>query len=451
MTLFFYIVAVLFLLLALMVQFTHKKDHLWLVVSFLLAVLGYVFLGFSLDFGYQSSFVFGGFLLFFHLLLLFYFFGVRRTPVSSVDIAMEDPEKERLRLLVNSAAEGFVYLSSEGNVLMVNNAASKLVGFSTEMLVGSDYQKYLSLYEERSKQDIGPYLDRLKSSDKIFGVALVKDNEGDFITVSYVLTKIHFSRGEHAFVLFLRDIEKERHIEQMRTDFVYIASHQLRAPVARMKWMAELMIEDFGDDIPSELKTQLRHFYDANNDMLDLVKELLTVSSLDSEQLKLGREDVKIEKYIDDIVQKYQFFARAHNAIIDFQKPKQAMPTIYVDPSLLTLMLDNLITNAISYSRAKVQNTITMSLKSDEKNVELTISDTGIGIEKSELVHVFDIFYRGPEAKKTRTDGTGLGLYIVKTIADLHDAQISVQSVKEKGTTFTIRFPRSEVEKIPTE
>lgn len=443
MTLFLYILAVLFFVLALYLQFSQKKGDLWVVLSMLMAVLGYSFFGFSIDFGYRAAFVVAGFLIIMHMVLLFYYFVNSRPKKAMVSSLIDDSERERMKMIFELSTEGLIYISADGEIDFVNEAATKIVGIDSKFLLGSDYLKFFRLFEEKKKTDIGDYLKVANAKGYVGGIGLVSHSNRGLVYVSYSLKKLDYAKGKYAFVLLLHDVEKERHIEQMRTDFVYIASHQLRAPVARMKWMAEMMIEDFGTKIPSELKTQLRHFYDANNDMLDLVKELLTVSSLDSDQLKLGKESVHIEDHIEEIIKKYTFFAHAHNAEVVFDHAAAKMPVVLVDPALLDLMLDNLITNAVSYSQAKIKNIVKITLRVVDDSLEFKISDSGIGIEKDELSHVFDIFYRGPEAKKTRTDGTGLGLYIVKTISDLHDAQIAVESIKGKGTTFTVHFPLS--------
>ena len=241
-------------------------------------------------------------------------------------------------------------------------------------------------------------------------------------------------------IWFFRDITREKEIDTMKSEFVSVASHQLKTPLAGIKWISELLL---GDKIVKPNKKQVEYLKDiqTNNDrMLKLVGDLLDVSHIET-----GRK-FNIEKKETDIPALVSMAIKANQQLADGKKikiilcqgaPKQLM--LNVDGDKIGQVFGNLINNAIKYSKDGGQ--VEVGCKHKPNETIFSIKDQGIGIPEKQQDKVFQKFFRGENALTQATDGTGLGLYIAKAIVEAHGGKIWFESVENQGTTFYFSLP----------
>ena len=230
--------------------------------------------------------------------------------------------------------------------------------------------------------------------------------------------------------------EKLETLDQSRNQFVSNASHELKTPLATMKIMIESLI--YQPDMDKELRTEFMSDINSEIDRLSaIVSDLLTLVQMDSENVKLTRENLSIAALVKENAHRLQ-------PIMD-QKEQQIALTItdscdiYADKSKLNQVIYNLMENAVKYTQTG--GLIKVSLQRQGKEAKLTVVDNGPGIPKENLPHIFDRFYRVDKARSREKGGTGLGLSIVHQLVLLHGGSIRVESEEGKGAAFIVELP----------
>ncbi len=230
--------------------------------------------------------------------------------------------------------------------------------------------------------------------------------------------------------------EKLETLDQSRNQFVSNASHELKTPLATMKIMIESLI--YQPDMDKNLRTEF--MTDINNEidrLSAIVSDLLTLVQMDSQNVKLTRENLSIAQLIKDNAHRLQPIANQKGQKIVLQL--QDSCDVYADKSKLNQVIYNLMENAVKYTQAS--GVIKVSLQRQGRNAIFKVSDNGPGIPKENLPHIFDRFYRVDKARSREKGGTGLGLSIVHQLVLLHGGAINVESEEGRGATFIVELP----------
>ena len=230
--------------------------------------------------------------------------------------------------------------------------------------------------------------------------------------------------------------EKLETLDQSRNQFVSNASHELKTPLATMKIMIESLI--YQPDMDKDLRTEF--MTDINNEidrLSAIVSDLLTLVQMDSQNVKLSRENLSIAQLIKDNAHRLQPIAeqKGQKILLTLSDPCD----IYADKSKLNQVIYNLMENAVKYTQNG--GVIRVNLQRQGRDARFTVSDNGPGIPKENLPHIFDRFYRVDKARSREKGGTGLGLSIVHQLVLLHGGAISVESEEGKGATFIVELP----------
>lgn len=227
-------------------------------------------------------------------------------------------------------------------------------------------------------------------------------------------------------------------IARMKSEFINIVSHQLRAPLTNLRWALEfLMAKDWEGGV--EKKEEYYSTVKENvNRIGELIDDLLVVGGLEKGVAPFKRKDVSLENMIKELITRFKAFAEASNIEITFQSQGN-VPLLFVDPSHMKLVVENLIDNAVRYTRGGGRIDIKIA-RQDEK-VYFEIKDTGVGIPQKDQKYIFQKFFRSENALKEQIKGSGLGLYIVKSIVEEEGGEINFKSEEGKGTTFFFTLP----------
>lgn len=234
------------------------------------------------------------------------------------------------------------------------------------------------------------------------------------------------------------DIQKKHEvlvqIEELKSNFMSLITHDLKTPVARIQGMAEILVKSGGD---SKIVSEILGSTDELNRFISSILELATI---ESNKVKLIKQSKDVNKVIEDCVRKFSFSAQSRQISL-FVDLEPLFP-IRIDTTLMTKVISNLIDNAIKYSPDNSSLKIT-SLESKKKPgyIEINIQDTGHGIAKKEIDNLFSKFYRPKNDLTLVTKGTGLGLYLSRYFVELHKGTLTLQSEEGRGSTFTILLP----------
>jgi PAS domain S-box-containing protein len=352
-------------------------------------------------------------------------------------------ERKRLELelkkflqAAENTNEAVILTDTKGIINYANISTDRMLGYSHEELLGLHVRKIVAkekdaikIFEEIISKGawIGE-LDSIKKGGEIFisklSASTIKDDDGNVMGTMGIL----------------RDIRHEKEIEKSKTEFVSLASHQLRTPLASINWIGEMFLHnDFGA-ISDKQRESMEMLHKSSIRMSALISSLLNVSRLELGTFNVTRKPVVMCKVVNDTLSELEPQIEAKKIRI-IRKCSENMPTIKADPILLKIICQNIITNAVHYSRPKTA--ITIKSIRNRHCFLLTVKDHGIGIPKKEQGRVYAKFFRASNAQAMEASGTGLGLYIVKSILDAVGGEIWFESTLGKGTTFFIKLPLS--------
>ncbi len=239
-------------------------------------------------------------------------------------------------------------------------------------------------------------------------------------------------------VIITRSFERLAEANRMKSEFVSVVSHQLRSPLSNLKWVTDLLMSGRLSSVSEKQLEYFKILKENSNRMVELVADLLIVSKIEQQELPLRKEKIAIKDLVERIIKEIEIFAKASNVRIEF-KSEKILPPILADLDRLKLVIDNLLDNAIRYNRGKEK--IEVNLKKKNNNVYLGIKDRGVGIPKEDQKYIFQKFFRSENVIKHQTEGSGLGLYIAKSIIEKLGGKMGFQSQEGIGSTFWFTLP----------
>ena len=233
--------------------------------------------------------------------------------------------------------------------------------------------------------------------------------------------------------------ERLRELDKVKTEFISVAAHQLRTPLSAIKWTLSLLLEEDSKNLTPEQRSLIMKGYESNERIINLVNKMLIVTRIESGKAQYTFSLIHIEDLIDSVLIDFVGQSHVRNMKLEFEKSSAQLPYINIDSEKIREVLQNLIENALSYT----QNGGRIALKAVLENnmVKVSVEDNGIGIPEHQQSSIFNKFFRADNAIKTQTDGSGLGLFIVKNIIEKHGGKIWFESILDKGTTFYFTLP----------
>lgn len=234
--------------------------------------------------------------------------------------------------------------------------------------------------------------------------------------------------------------------DQMKSEFVSIASHELLTPISAIEGYLSMILDEniAGKDLDSQTKDYLSKCFASAKRLSMLVKDLLSVSRIESGKMKIEPQQLDITKAIQDTIDQLRFVAAEKKITLVFDKP--TLPFVWADPDRTAQVMVNLVSNAIKYNKPDGSVTVTTELDKRNHLIMIKVTDTGLGMNKEQMSHLFEKFYRVDSSATVGIIGTGLGLYITKSIIERMGGSISVESKEGKGSSFSFTVPVMEVE-----
>ena len=241
-----------------------------------------------------------------------------------------------------------------------------------------------------------------------------------------------------AFII-TRSFERLAEVSKMKSEFINIVSHQLRSPLTNIKWTFEILSSGEFEVPESKQEEYFVNVKDNIARMVELIDDLLIVSRIEQGRLPMRKKEFSFADLVSSQVSRYKVFAQASHIELSLLI-EENLPEIFADPSLLKLVTENLIDNAIRYTRGGGRVEVFVK-KRDKRNIILSVKDSGVGIPQKDQKYIFQKFFRAENALKQRTRGSGLGLYVCKTIISKAGGQIWFKSEQGRGTAFYATLP----------
>lgn len=347
--------------------------------------------------------------------------------------ANTESEKRRLDSVITHMSDGVIATDRRGRVRIVNDMALKMLGKSKEEVSGHFIFDVLDLQDEFSLEELN------ENNDSV--LIDINEEEGIIARVNFstIVQDTGFVTG---YIAVLHDVTEQQQIERERREFVANVSHELRTPLTSMNSYIEALEEGAWRDesIAPQFLSVTR---EETERMIRLVNDLLHLSKMDNETETITKEIVDFNMFINKIINRHEMAAKDTTFVRDI--PRETIFT-EVDPDKMTQVFDNVITNAMKYSRGEKRVEFHVKHNPVHSRLTIRIKDNGIGIPINKVDKIFDRFFRVDKARTRKMGGTGLGLAISKEIVEAHNGRIWANSVEGQGTSIFITLPCEKIE-----
>ncbi len=347
-------------------------------------------------------------------------------------------EKGKIAAVINSLVDGLIMVDQDQKIVLINPEAERILNIKEKEVVNKKIDQITGsenlnkLYETLSQ--------KIEWTKQKYKLVLEKPFK-KFFQVSIV--KVAVEEAEVGLMVILHDVTRDKEIDRMKTEFISIAAHQLRTPLSAVKWALQMILNGHMGKIDPEVREYLRKSYQSNERMIHLVNDLLNISRIEEGRFLYDLKLVSIKDIIKEAIFSSKVLLSKRKIKVKFNAPKSKIPKIKADAKKMKLAIQNLVDNAIRYSMAGSEVIINLEQIKEKKNnfVKIEIKDYGIGINIKDQERLFSKFFRGGNAVRFQTEGSGLGLFIVKNIIEAHYGKIWFKSEENKGTTFYVKLP----------
>ena len=344
-------------------------------------------------------------------------------------------QKNKLDEVLAAIIDGIIAIDFNKNIILTNKAAEELTGFSQQELLGQNIEKYLNLFVDNEEVSASSYCQpNFSKSANLVG----KDGKQAKINL------LSASSGSNpnanlSCILILHDLSKEEELERMKLDFVSMASHELRTPLTSIVGYLSVFFNENKGKIEKEEMDLVDKALISGRELLILVQNLLSVNKIERVQMFVSAQPMDYLPVLSKSVENLKSIANQKNIVLNLNIPAENLPKVLSDPLKIEEVITNLVANAINYTNPGGK--VDVSLQISPAEITTTISDTGIGIPQEAIPHLFNKFFRVSNSTQQASKGTGLGLYISKSIIDKLNGKIWVESEYGKGSKFSFTLP----------
>jgi len=351
------------------------------------------------------------------------------------------------RAILESVEFGVITVDRTGVIIGVNPAAATLLAQSQEDLAGKGVASAITICGHRGDPLKGehPVMECIKTRkgqrSPVNAHFNVRRSDDGLLPVMYAVSPLISGGSLFGAILVFQDITEERRLDYLKSEFISLASHQLRTPLSALRWYVELFAEN-KKNLNAEQRGYLGEMETSITRMVALLTSLLHAARLEGENLAPEIQDVDITQVLQEMEQDIQTQVHEAGLACKLVTPR-AKIIVRTDPTLLRIVLQNLMSNAVKYTPKNAKEPITIELTQKGASISISVKDSGMGIPQEEQKRVFQKFFRAKNVRKRDTDGNGLGLYITRTIIERLGGTIDFTSEENKGTVFTVTMPKN--------
>ena len=349
-------------------------------------------------------------------------------------------EHERLSSLINSMADGVLATDDKLNIAVYNGACMNILDINTT-ITNRNLIDVLKLFDKNNNPvDLKKLVTSLNTQFSSRDYTL-KYPDGSMINIYISIAPVRLSYGEDGtkgFVVLLKDITREKSIEEEQAEFISVASHELRTPVtiAEGNISNALILAKMGGN-ENKVIEALNQAHNQIVFLSDLINDLSTLSRAERGKLNVAIEEINVHQMLSELAKLYLPQATAKNLALNVEL-SSSLELLRTSQLYLREILQNFIVNAIKYTE---KGGVVIGAKPKNNGIIFTIADSGIGISRNDQSKIFNRFFRSEDFRTRQNNGTGLGLYVTLKLAKLLHAEINVQSELNKGSIFTISVP----------
>ena len=366
---------------------------------------------------------------------LFNYMTTELRRLDNMNLAQIIAERNKTQTILRNIADGVIVTDPRSRILLLNTYAERWFNISEKEI--SEHPLSELIKEPKLLQLIAEATSRRKSQLPSVEITTKARDEWKPRILQARAARVQQENGELiGIVTVLRDITQQKEIDRMKTELVSMVAHELRSPLTSISGFSELLLDaDITRDQSEEYASIIRN--EASR-LSELINKFLDISRIESGRIQPQKIELDITEPLYMVVGNNSYLADKKGIQVEVHAPQQAAK-IYADSGMMEQVFLNLFSNAIKYSPEKTR--IDIFVKQMPESVMVAIRDQGYGIPPEALDKIFDKFYRVSEAEVRETQGTGLGLSLVKQIVEMHNGRIEVQSKIKQGSVFSVYLP----------
>jgi len=358
-------------------------------------------------------------------------------------------EKVKYAALLTSIGDGMIATDKGGKIMVMNPQAGTFLGVDVGNAVGRSFTDIIRIEEDKKEKTVPeeerPIMKTLLQSARITTTSYYYKRDGSKFPAAVTSSPVMLDGQTIGAVVVFRDITQEIAIDKTKTEFVSLASHQLRTPLSAIRWYAEMLKSQKLGALNDSQKSYVEEIYNSNKRMIDLVNALLNTSRIDLGTFAVEPEPTDFKEVSESVL--HEMFVKIEESNLHVASSYQpGLPKINADTKLVRIIFQNLLSNAMKYTPHG--GNVSLAITYDDKNVLINVTDTGVGIPVAVQDKIFTKLFRADNARIVESEGTGLGLYIVKAIVEKSGGRIWFKSEENKGTTFFVETPLKGMPKV---
>lgn len=354
-------------------------------------------------------------------------------------IEQEIQNVRKFQKVVDSSTEAVSITSPDGAIVYVNPAWALLNGYTAEEALGRNPRL---LKSGQTKPEVYNAMWEKITSGLPFTTEEItnKRKDGSIYQAELSIYPIREGSQNLFFVSLCQDITLRKEVDRAKTEFVSLASHQLRTPLSAIRWYSEMLLSKYVGELNEKQKQYVKEIYAGNLRMVDLVNALLNVSRIDLGTFAVEPEPVSLTEICDSVLM--ELTPQINEKGQTVERVFSAAPETYLaDPKLIRIVFQNFLSNSVKYTQPGGH--IAVEIAARENQLYIRVSDNGYGIPKSQHGKMFEKLFRADNVRQKDTEGTGLGMYIVKAVVESSNGRIWFESEENQGTTFHVVMPLS--------
>ncbi|MFA7244508.1 MAG: ATP-binding protein [Patescibacteria group bacterium] len=348
--------------------------------------------------------------------------------------------QKTLDLVFNNSADGILVLDDEQRIEDFSPGMEKITGYKKEEALGHLAQNLLKFHAEKNSSllpDLMFTSPQVKRTDPYVKNRIVtKDGENADIEASFAL--IRENDGKVKSLAVIRDVSYEKALTERDKEFIAVTSHQLNTPLSIIRGYSSLLISGKEGKLSTKQAEFIKEIHSSTEKMVLLTNNLLSISRIEQEKIKLNLEDVNMSDLMHKIIKDLESKAEESKVTLTLSEIDKNL-IIFADGEKLGQAIINFMDNAIKYAPG---GKVSVEVIDKKISVDIIVSDNGIGIPQDALLKIGEKFYRTQEAINIDNKGTGLGVYIAKTIIEKHGGTLNIESKPKKGTKILINIPK---------
>jgi signal transduction histidine kinase len=366
---------------------------------------------------------------------------------SDLKLARESTEKEQRKTsaIISNFVDPIILIDKNDALSLFNPAAQNVFGF-----LSNDLGKKVSPENNYSLSNFKGIVDRefsVKSAKELksgnpFEEEAVINLGGQENTYKVITAGVVDKNNENLGIMkIFYNLTREKMIDKMKSEFISIAAHQLRTPLSAIKWAIKMILDGDVGKLNEEQAKLLFKGYESNERIIILVNDMLNVSRIEEGRFGYNFKKEDFVKAVELQIDALDSIIKQKNIKLEFTAPKK-LPLVYMDGGKMALVIQNLLENAVKYTPE--YGKIFVKIEAGGNFLKVKVKDNGVGIPEKDQAKLFSKFFRAENAVRLQTEGSGLGLFIVKNIIKKHGGEISFESEEGKGTEFVFTIPFDE-------